>query len=433
MELDSHAEDLASDLGVDKEEVKADLKNLVEYSVPIDEAKGSLRRKYGDGSSAGSSTPSARNLGDVTPDDGSVTVTGVVLTAGERSIRYQGDDQVIVEGRLADETGVIDYTAWEDFGLSPGETITAGNAGVREWDGEPELNLGESTSLSFVDESLDVDYEIGGDAQLAELQTGDRAVSIEVSVLECERRTIDGRDGETEILSGVFGDESGRLPFTNWDPAPEIEDGGPVRIENAYVQEFRGVPEVNVSAFSTVSALEREVDVGADATTMEIGDAVRTGGIYDVEIVGNLIAVRDGSGLIQRCPECYRVIQKGQCRTHGDVDGVDDLRVKAILDDGTGTVTVVLDDDLTEDVYDGTLEDALEQAREAMDQEVVADTIRERIVGREYRVRGHLSVDDYGANLDAETLEESADDPTTRARAFLEEFGADAEATEVDL
>ncbi len=44
---------------------------------------------------------------------------------------------------------------------------------------------------------------------------------------------------------------------------------------------------------------------------MDIGDAVRTGGVYDVCVVGNLIAVRDGSGLIQRCPECYRVIQKG--------------------------------------------------------------------------------------------------------------------------
>ncbi|GAB3666018.1 Single-stranded DNA binding protein [Halopiger thermotolerans] len=423
MELDDHAEDLASDLGVDKEEVKSDLQNLVEYSVPIDEAKQSLRRKYGDGSSGGG-TPESKDIADITPEDGNVTVTGVVLTAGKRSIRYQGDDHVIVEGRLADDTGVIDYTAWEDFGLSPGDTITAGNAGVREWDGEPELNLGESTSLSFQEESIDVPYEVGGDAQLADLRTGDRAVNIEVTVVECERRTIDGRDGETEILSGVFGDESGRLPFTNWDPAPEIEEGNAVRIENAYVQEFRGVPEVNVSEFSTVTDLEREIDVGADTTTMDVGEAVRTGGIYDVEVVGNVIAVRDGSGLIQRCPECYRVIQKGQCRTHGDVDGIDDLRVKAIIDDGTGTLTAVLDDELTEDVYGGTLEDALEQAREAMDQEVVADRIRERIVGKEYRVRGHLSVDEYGANLDAETFAESDDDPEARATAFLEEVRA---------
>ncbi|RQG93776.1 Single-stranded DNA binding protein [Natrarchaeobius chitinivorans] len=424
MELDDHAEDLASDLGVDKEEVKSDLQNLVEYSVPIDEAKGSLRRKYGDGSSGGATAPSTKDVADIDPDDGNVTVSGVVLTAGKRSIRYQGDDHVIVEGRLGDETGVIDYTAWEDFGLSPGDAITAGNAGVREWDGEPELNLGESTSLSFTDDAPEIQHEIGGNARLADLETGDRAMTVDVAVLECERRTIDGRDGETEILSGVFGDESGRLPFTNWEPAPEIENGGPVRIENAYVQEFRGVPEVNVSEFSTVTTLDEEIDVGADTTKMGVGEAVATGGIYDVEVVGNLIAVRDGSGLIQRCPECHRVIQKGQCRTHGEVDGVDDMRVKAILDDGTGAVTVVLDDELTQDVYGGTLEDALEQAREAMDQEVVADRIRERIVGREYRVRGHLSVDEYGANLDAETFEESSDDPEARATAFLE--GVDA-------
>ncbi|ELY87544.1 replication factor A [Natrialba hulunbeirensis JCM 10989] len=419
MELDDHAEDLASDLGVDKEEVKSDLQNLVEYSVPIDEATQSLRRKYGDGSSGGGGAPSSKNVGEITPDDGNVTVTGVVLTAGKRSIRYQGSDHVIVEGELADETGTIDYTAWEDFGLSAGDTITAGNAGVREWDGEPELNLGESTSLSFVDDPIEIDATIGGNATLADLQTGDRAVSVEVAVVECERRTIDGRDGETEILSGVFGDESGRLPFTNWDPAPEIEEGGPIRIENAYVQEFRGVPEVNVSEFSTVSAIDREIDVGADTTSMDVGEAVRTGGIYDVEVAGNVIEVRDGSGLIQRCPECYRVIQKGQCRTHGDVDGIDDLRVKAILDDGTGSVTVVLDDEITEDVYGGTLDDALEQAREAMDQSVVADTIRDNIVGYEYTVRGHLSVDEYGANLDAEQFGESDDDPQARASAFL--------------
>ncbi|AXR81315.1 Single-stranded DNA binding protein [Natrarchaeobaculum sulfurireducens] len=429
MELDDHAEELASDLGVDKEEVKSDLQNLVEYSVPIDEAKGSLRRKYGDGSSGGGGAPSARDVAEITPDDGNVTVSGVVLTAGKRSIRYQGDDHVIVEGTLADETGVIDYTAWEDFGLEPGDAITAGNASVREWDGEPELNLGESTSLSLDDgepELLEAYADqLGGEATLSDLQTGDRAVTVEVAVLECERRTIDGRDGETEILSGVFGDESGRLPFTNWEPAPELEEGATVRIENAYVQEFRGVPEVNVSEFSAVSAVDRAVDVGADVTTMSIHEAVDTGGIYDVEVVGNVIAVRDGSGLIQRCPECYRVIQKGQCRTHGSVDGIDDLRVKAILDDGTSAVTVILDDELTEGVYDGTLEDALEQAREAMDQEVVADTIRDRIVGREYRVRGHLSVDEYGANLDAESFTESDDDPEVRARSFLEDVEGD--------
>jgi replication factor A1 len=422
MQLDDHAEDLASDLGVDKEEVKQDLRNLVEYSVPVEEAKQSLRRKYGGGDGGGGGAPEAVDVASITPDSGNVTVTARVLTAGTRSIRYQGEDQVIREGELADETGTISYTAWEDFGLSPGDTVTIGNAGVREWEGSPELNLGESTTVSLADETLDVPQQIGGDRALADLAAGDRGRSVEVRVVEVERRTIDGRDGETEILSGVVGDETARLPFTDWDPRPEIEEGASVRLENVYVREFRGVPSVNVSEFSTAERLDDPVAVGGP-TRLSIREAVERGGVYDVELAGNVIAVRDGSGLIQRCPECGRVTQQGRCRQHGEVDPEDDLRVKAILDDGTETVTAVLDRDLTEEIYGGNLADAKAAAREAMDQSVVADDIRTELVGREYRIRGHLSVDEYGANLEVTEFRPATEDPAEGARALLAEVG----------
>ena len=422
MNVDDHAEELASDLGVDKAEVKENLQNLVEYSVPLEEAKRSLRRKYGDEGSSASEGPTAADIADIGPDSGNVTVTATVLTAGTRSIRYQGDDHVIGEGELADETGVISYTAWEEFGLEPGDTVTIGNASVREWEGQPELNFGESSTVTTADD-IDVPYEVGGDRDLADLSPGDRGRNVEATVTEVEERTIDGRDGETEILSGVLGDESARLPFTDWDPHAEIEEGSSIRAEDVYVREFRGVPSVNISEFSTVSRLDREVEVGGP-TRLTVREAVERGGAYDVELVGNVIEVRDGSGLIQRCPECGRVVQKGQCRQHGEVDAEDDLRVKAILDDGTETVTAVLDRDLTAEIYGGTLEDAREQAREAMDQSVVAETIADGVVGREFTVRGHLSVDEYGANLETIDFAESDDDPAARAEAFLQEVDA---------
>ncbi len=423
MELEDHAEELASDLGVDKEEVLEDLERLVQYSVPVDEAKGSLRRKYGGGDGGGGSEPTKADIADIEPDSGNVTVTARVLTVGKRSIRYNGEDQVIHEGELADETGVIDFTAWNDFGLSEGDTITAGNAGVREWEGEAELNLGDSTTLAFEDEPLDVPYEVGGDRNLADLAPGDRGRNLEVQVMEVESKVIDGRDGETEILSGVFADESTRLPFTDWDPHPELTEGADVRIEDVYVREFRGVPSVNVSAFSLVAPIDREVAANDEAQQLPIGEAVDGGGAYDVELVGNVIEVRDGSGLIQRCPECGRVVQNGQCRSHGQVDAEDDLRVKAILDDGTGTATAVLDREMTEAIYGGTLEDALDAARDAMDREVVAEDIAADLVGREFRVRGTLSVDEYGANLDATEFAAVDDDPAARATALLEARG----------
>ena len=419
MSLKDHAEDLASDLGVDKEEVKRDLENLVSYSVPMEEAKQSLRRKYGDGNDSGE--PSTRDVADVSTGDSSVSVTAVVLTVGKRSIRYQGEEIGIFEGELADETGLISYTAWEDFGLDPGATVRIGNAGVREWEGDPELNLGESTSVEQVDERLDVDAEVGGDRELADLSPGDRGVNVEVRLEECETKIIDGRDGETEILSGVCADASARLPFTDWEPRPEVTERASVRVENAFVREFRGVPSVNVSEFSTVRPLDGGVEATDDAQRLTVREAVESGGLFDVELVGSVIDLRDGSGLIERCPECGRVVQNGQCRSHGEVDAEDDLRTKAVLDDGTGTVTAILDESLTERVYGGGVEDAKEHARDAMDREVVADAIREEVVGREFRVRGTLSVDEYGANLDASTFERTGEDPAERARELLAE------------
>jgi len=423
MNLDNEAEELASTLGVDKTEVKRDLENLVSYSVPLEEAKQSLRRKYGDGDDA-SPEPESKDLAEVTPEDSNVTVTGRVLSVGKRSIRYQGADHTIFEGEIADETGKLSYTAWEDFDLEAGETIQAGNAGVREWEGNAELNLGESTSVEKLDETLTVPYEIGGDAALLDLEPGDRGVNAEVTVLECERKVIDGRDGETEILSGVLADETARLPFTDWDPHPEIEEDASIRIENTYVREFRGAPSINVSEFSTVKTLDRTVEATETAPQLSIRDALDLGGMFDVEVVGDAIAVRDGSGLIDRCPECGRIVQNGQCRSHGQVEPVEDLRTKAILDDGTGTVTAILDDELTAEIYGGDVDDAREHARDAMDKEVVADAIREAIVGRSFRVRGTLSIDEYGANLNATEFAEVTDDPADRAAALLSEVDA---------
>ena len=388
MSLDDHAEDLASSFGVDKTEVKRDLENLVSYSVPLDEAKDSLRRKYGDGGDGGGGGPTTKSIADVTTGDSSVNVTAVVLTAGKRSIRYQGSDHVIHEGELA---------------------------------GKPELNLGESTSVAREDDPLDVPYDVGGEASLVELEPGDRGVTVEVTVTELEEKIIDGRDGETEILSGVLADETGRLPFTDWDPHPELTEGASVRLGDLYVREFRGAPSVNVSEFSTVETLDRDVEVTDDAPRMSVRDAVTSGGLFDVELVGNVIEVRDGSGLIQRCPQCGRLVQNGQCRSHGAVEGVDDLRIKAVLDDGSGTVTAILDDEITERVYGGDVEDAKEHARDEMDQEAVADAIREEIVGREFVVRGSLSVDEYGANLNARSFVGNEDDPSSLASDLLGE------------
>ena len=421
MDVDNHAEELASALGVDKQEVKEDLESLLQYSVPLDEAKQSIRRKHGDGDGGDAAQPESVALSEITTGLNNVTVTVRVLTVGTRTIQYQGEEQTIREGRFGDETGTISYTAWQDFGFEAGDSLVVGNAGVREWEGQPELNLGSSTSVAMAEKTVETAAEIGGDSDLIDLSPGDRGRNIEVQIQEVDSRTIDGRNGETEILSGVVADETARLPFTDWNPHPEIDAGASCRIEDVYVREYRGSPSINLSEFSTVTPLSEPVAVTDSAPRLTLGEAVDSGGLFDVEIVGNVLEVRDGSGLIERCPECGRAIQNDQCRVHGAVDGEDDLRIKAILDDGTATVTAIIGAELTEEIYGGDVADAKEAARDAMDKEVVADTIREALVGGSYRVRGSLSIDEYGANLTVEAFEPADDEPAERAAAVLRE------------
>ena len=421
MDVDTPAEELASALGVDKQEVKEDLESLLGYSVPLEEAKQSIRRKHGGEGGSDAAQPESVALDEIAPGQSNVTASVRVVTVGTRTIQYQGDEQTIREGRFGDETGTISYTAWQDFGFEAGDSLVVGNAGVREWEGEPELNLGSSTSVAMAEEPVETAAEIGGDSDLIELSPGDRGRNIEAQIQEVETRTIDGRNGETEILSGVVADETARLPFTDWDPHPEVDAGASCRIEDVYVREYRGSPSINISAFSAVTPLAESVAVTDDAPQLPLAEAVDSGGLFDVAVVANILEVRDGSGLIERCPECGRAIQNDQCRVHGTVNGEDDLRIKAILDDGTATVTAIIGSELTEEIYGGDVADAKEAAREAMDKEVVVETIRTELVGESYRVRGSLSIDEYGANLTVEDFAADDTDPAAQAQTILTE------------
>ena len=259
----------------------------------------------------------------------------------------------------------------------------------------------------MADEPVETAAEIGGDSELIDLSPGDRGRNIEVTVEEVETRTIDGRNGETTILSGVLADGT--------------ETGGSCRIEDVYIREYRGSPSINVSEFSTVTPLSAPIEATDSAPQLSLDEAVDSGGLFDVEVVANVLEVRDGSGLIERCPECGRVIQNDQCRAHGAVDGEDDLRIKAILDDGTDTITAIIGRDQTETIYGGGIETAKQAARDAMDKEVVAESIRDALVGNSYRVRGSLSIDEYGANLTVEAFDADDTDPAEQAITVLTE------------
>lgn len=174
---------------------------------------------------------------------------------------------------------------------------------------------------------------------------------------------------------GLVGDESGTIKFTSWSNAnlPILNEGQSYSIQNVVTKSWQGRFSVSLNKATKIVPLVEEIAVGR----------------AEKEFSGAMIDVQSGSGLIKRCPECNRVVVKGYCAEHGKVDGVYDLRVKGVLDNGEAVSDVLLNRELTENLTGITLGQAKEMAMEALDQNVVADAIKALVIGRYYVMRGN--------------------------------------------
>jgi len=75
-------------------------------------------------------------------------------------------------------------------------------------------------------------------------------------------------------------------------------------------------------------------------------------------------------------PRMQPALVKGACGEHGKVEGVYDLRIKAVLDDGEKVQDILMNREITEAFTGITLDKAKEMATEALDQGVVLDVIK---------------------------------------------------------
>ena len=118
-------------------------------------------------------------------------------------------------------------------------------------------------------------------------------------------------------------------------------------------------------------------------------------GTYDVVIAGDILSVRPGSGLLYRCPECERVTQNDVCRIHNKVRPRYDLRIKAVVDDGTGATMAVLGRELTERVYGVAMDDIVEAIKSGSSLDAVESDIKRVLTGLSLTIRGNATKRDY--------------------------------------
>lgn len=203
----------------------------------------------------------------------------------------------------------------------------------------------------------------------------------------------DKREGKVATL--LLGDDSGTIRLVLWDTnhiaeveSGKVTEGGVIRIENAYVKENNGWPEVHLSnrgkIITGITDDIGEVRSGSSKQTKKIAELKE--GDY-LEIMGTIVQVFEPK-FYNSCPECKRRInfENGiyTCAVHGNVQKKDSRILSFYLDDGSSNIRVVAFGDVA-DIF--LKSENFEQ-------------IKEDISGMQVRVNGKAIMNNYSGGVE---------------------------------
>ncbi len=424
-DLKTHVQDIISLLGENADEkvtadtVENELEKFLEYGVPLDQAKQTLLKKFGGGGAAAAASERTV-LSALQPDQRQVKVIAQVITLNPKEITVRGENRQIFYGLLGDESGTVPFTAWEEIDAKKGDIVEISNAYTREWQGAVQLNISQRSRIEKKDKSaLPKDTFEPKKQKITDLHAGIGKVEIKAVILEVSDRKVTIDDEEKTVFSGVLGDETGKAQFTAWHDY-KLKKGDTVHITGALVKSWKGIAQVSFDEEATVKKLKKDT-ISADSVPVPLVplyEIVERDGAYDIMIEGTVIDIQPGSGFILRCPECNRMIQNGTCQIHGEVEGVADLRVKCIVDDGNGSVNAILDRKTSETILGKTLQECKE-----METNLLHDLILETLFAQKLQLRGNALNDNFGTTFitsDVKRIEMNVEEEAKKIAADLE-------------
>jgi len=415
-DLKSHIDDILdvlsedSEKSVSREELEREFKKFLEYGVPIEQAKQTLIKKFGGTATTTSSSPATERklIVDVKPNESNVSLLCRVVTINPKEITVKGEKRGIFYGILGDESGTASFTAWKDFEIAKGDVIEVSNAYSREWRDNVQINFGDRVKINKTDEDRlqDVSYE-PKEVKVKDLRAGLGAVDITALILDLNERetTVDGNT--KKVFSGIIGDETGKAQFTSWHDF-KIKKGDVVRITGGYIKSWKGIPQLSFDDKAVVKKLDASKISEEEIQTnkMPLHLLVEKRGALDVEVEGTVIEIRDGSGIVSRCPECNRTVVDNECKVHGKLSKVKtDLRIKLVVDDGSGSVNCIMGKDLTEKILGKTLDECKKMVEKSKDDKALVDMINKTFFAHRICIGGNALGDDFGTTVIAKNAE----------------------------
>ena len=131
--------------------------------------------------------------------------------------------------------------------------------------------------------------------------------------------------------------------MTIWSPI-ELEPGQVVSVQEARIRAFQGTPDITVDDAAQVTILDEspweKIDPESHVVQVALNELRNSGSRDGIQTEGEVLVVRDDCGILLRCPDCRRVLRDGVCpENDAVVDGVEDLRLRLVIDDGIATVS----------------------------------------------------------------------------------------------
>jgi replication factor A1 len=423
---------------IDETDIRDELQKYLDYGVPADQAVRTILRHHGAplpvrAVGATASVPVTQEripLASLPEQSPFVNLKARILSLNTKAITARGEQKEIVWGLLGDESGTAPYTSWRPLeGLGKGDVLAIEGAYTKAYNGQGQVNFGDRTKLTKLPaEDLPKTPTVFKDTPISELKEGLRGIRLTGRVLDVTPRQVTVQGQPKTVWGGSLADGTGKVEFSAWAD-PKFTAGQAVTIEGGYVRAYRGVPQFTFDADARITVPTQELPDVASLDTRAptlLRDLLARGGGSDVQVVATLLDVKEGSGLVLRCPTqgCTRVLAAGVCRIHNKVEGgVPDIRIKAVLDDGTGAVQLVAGREITEQLLGKDLERCKKEAQDAFRPDLIREQLKEKLTSRVFAVRGNALSDEYGMTFIARGMQPHSDDKVATAQAILASLG----------
>ena len=407
-------------------------KYLNKFSIEYARAKSAILKKYSNkqaGTVSGDAV--AKKIGDLNGSETSVNLTVSIVFSQKKEVVMRGAPRTIVSGIIGDESGTCSFTVWEgkDVELEKGAVYIFRNAYTKLWNEKVQVNMGSRGAIEKAPAGVAVDVPdrvITTDAReitIGEIREGMGSVTVRGKVLSSETRNVIVKDEPKTVYSGIIADGTGKIQFSAWNDFG-IKEGESLMIKNAYIRAWKGIPQLNLGDRCEVDRIDDTFGAIENLEAKQtLAELVSRGGAVDVVATGTVVDLRQGSGLIQRCPECNRSILNGICTAHGTVDPKYDIRMKLVIDDGTAAISSIVNRADTEKLTGITLEKALEM-KAAKDAESVAREFGRIMIMKKVALHGNIMSDDYGPNMIVHGADIITVDVQAEAKELLEKVEA---------